>query len=313
MSISLGRWFPTLGLEQEFTRLSHSTTTLDCTRAGGPELSVGFISAAATVAAAQLTMGAGFTGRHERTHREETMGTKRNTKEFLVILSGRDAAQAEEFIEPGIQRYKAVSLFNLPRKVKEKVGVRKAKRAIQETNHPLRNLNEGYFPRPCFPGILDSFFTQTLWPLPDSDEAQFETPRSYRLEALAQLPVPDSQRRVTCSNADAAALSFAIDTPAAPILKSTIWDSKRRAIKSGLGYMSDGHFLNVEAMFGTTAAVAVNCEEGMGDSLNCISYQDPTSAANSTSFTQSRPSEPDTKIAQASSFIQFCLGGQVAP
>lgn len=63
------------------------------------ELSVGFISAAATVGAAQLTMGAGFTGRHERTHREETMGTKRNTKEFLVILSGRDAAQAEEFIE----------------------------------------------------------------------------------------------------------------------------------------------------------------------------------------------------------------------
>ncbi|KAJ7705064.1 hypothetical protein B0H16DRAFT_709825 [Mycena metata] len=60
------------------------------------ELTVGLIGAAATVGAAQLTTGAGFIGRHERAHREETMETRRNTEEFLANVRGGDVTQAEE-------------------------------------------------------------------------------------------------------------------------------------------------------------------------------------------------------------------------
>ncbi|KAJ7764777.1 hypothetical protein B0H16DRAFT_1798180 [Mycena metata] len=121
------------------------------------ELAVGVLGAVATVGAAQLTTAAGFSGRHERTHHQETMETKRNTEEFLANVRIGDITQAEEreFMRVRdeairqqneyhelIQSYKRVSRFNIPRKLKKQGKVRRAKRSIQETNHSLRNLNE---------------------------------------------------------------------------------------------------------------------------------------------------------------------------
>jgi hypothetical protein len=60
------------------------------------EVAVGLLGAAAAVGAAQLTTGSGFTGRHERTYREETMETRRNMDEFMANLQSGDVTQHEE-------------------------------------------------------------------------------------------------------------------------------------------------------------------------------------------------------------------------
>jgi hypothetical protein len=60
------------------------------------EAAVGLIGAAATVGAAKLAVGLGFTGRHESSHREELMETKRNMNEFMENLKSGEVTQEEE-------------------------------------------------------------------------------------------------------------------------------------------------------------------------------------------------------------------------
>jgi hypothetical protein len=60
------------------------------------DVTLGLLGAAATVGAAQLTTGSGFTGRHERNHREEMMETRRNVDEFRTILRGGDVTPDAE-------------------------------------------------------------------------------------------------------------------------------------------------------------------------------------------------------------------------
>ncbi|KAJ6514526.1 kinase-like domain-containing protein [Mycena vulgaris] len=60
------------------------------------ELAVGLVGAAVTVGAASLAIGAGFTGRHENSHREEMMDTRRTMAEFIAYLKSQDVSQDRE-------------------------------------------------------------------------------------------------------------------------------------------------------------------------------------------------------------------------
>jgi hypothetical protein len=60
------------------------------------ELAIGLVGAAATVGAANLTMVSGFTGRHERSHREEMLETDRNMGNFRANLQSGEVTTEEE-------------------------------------------------------------------------------------------------------------------------------------------------------------------------------------------------------------------------
>jgi hypothetical protein len=60
------------------------------------EVTVGLLSAAATVGAAHITAASNFTGRHESSHREVIMERRRNTDEFFASLRGGDVTPDEE-------------------------------------------------------------------------------------------------------------------------------------------------------------------------------------------------------------------------
>ncbi|KAJ7323678.1 hypothetical protein DFH08DRAFT_349236 [Mycena albidolilacea] len=121
------------------------------------ELAVGLIGAAATVGAAQLTSGSGFTGRHESSHRQEMIETRRNMDDFIANLSSGQVTQDEELeflrtrdrairqeneYHETIESYKGETWFNLLKKLKRRNDVRRRKRSTRQLNHTLRNLNE---------------------------------------------------------------------------------------------------------------------------------------------------------------------------
>ncbi|KAJ7745397.1 hypothetical protein B0H14DRAFT_459594 [Mycena olivaceomarginata] len=121
------------------------------------EIAVGLVGAAATVGAAGLTTGSGFTGRHESSYRQELMETRRNTDDFLTkppergsyagwgngLSSARDEAiKREDEYHESIQSYKNTSWFNLPTKLRKRKEVRTKKRLTQQSNHSLKSLNE---------------------------------------------------------------------------------------------------------------------------------------------------------------------------
>ncbi|KAJ7701324.1 hypothetical protein B0H14DRAFT_3032245, partial [Mycena olivaceomarginata] len=121
------------------------------------EITLGVVGAAATVGAAGLTAGSGFTGRHESSHRQEIMEIQRNTDDFLENLQSGDVTPNEErefwgtrdkAIQRGdeyhgsIETYKEISWVNIVTKLKKKKEVRKRKRATRQSNHSLRSLNE---------------------------------------------------------------------------------------------------------------------------------------------------------------------------
>jgi hypothetical protein len=60
------------------------------------EVALGFVGAAATVGAAGLATGSGFTGRHESSHRQELAEIKRNTDDFLASVKKGDVLPDEE-------------------------------------------------------------------------------------------------------------------------------------------------------------------------------------------------------------------------
>ncbi|KAJ7668091.1 hypothetical protein B0H14DRAFT_1042312, partial [Mycena olivaceomarginata] len=114
------------------------------------EVTVGLLSAAATVGAAHITAASNFTGRHESSHREVIMERRRNTDEFFASLRGGDvtpdeeteflrtrteAIQLENEYHESIESYKTVSWFNIPQKLKKRKDVRRGKRLTRETNH----------------------------------------------------------------------------------------------------------------------------------------------------------------------------------
>jgi hypothetical protein len=140
------------------------------------EVVVGLIGAAATVGAAKLAMGSGFTGRHETSHREELMETKRNRSEFRENLksgevTGEEEAQfwknmdecahdhflistklttcyaykrfsqrQNEYYE-SIESYKKTSWLNFLKKSNQRKNVRRAKRLTRRSNNSLRSFN----------------------------------------------------------------------------------------------------------------------------------------------------------------------------
>ncbi|KAJ7035375.1 hypothetical protein C8F04DRAFT_1098235 [Mycena alexandri] len=121
------------------------------------ELAVGLFGAAATVGAAQLATGSGFTGRHESSYREERMDTKRSISDFEANRRSGDVTldMESEFSETkneaterarhyheSIESYKEASWFNLPTKAKKRKDVRKWKRLTRQSNYSLRTLNE---------------------------------------------------------------------------------------------------------------------------------------------------------------------------
>jgi hypothetical protein len=65
------------------------------------EIALGLVGAAATMGAAGLTMGSGFTGRHESSHREEITETRKNTNDFFANLQkgGVTSDEEREFLE----------------------------------------------------------------------------------------------------------------------------------------------------------------------------------------------------------------------
>ncbi|KAJ7131465.1 hypothetical protein C8R44DRAFT_904573 [Mycena epipterygia] len=119
----------------------------------------GFVGAAVTIAATTLSIGSGFTGRHEGSHRQEMLETHRITDDFNVqnrqsggvtpdkknkFLETRvEATRRESEYHEQIEGYKRTSWFRPLKKLKKKKDVRKAKRAIRQSNHSLRTqLNE---------------------------------------------------------------------------------------------------------------------------------------------------------------------------
>ncbi|KAJ7290252.1 hypothetical protein C8J57DRAFT_1458877 [Mycena rebaudengoi] len=117
---------------------------------------VGLVGAAATIGATQLTAGAGFTGRHESSHREERMETKRNRVEFMENLKNGDVSREEEeqFLKTldetnrrhneyyeSIEGYKDFSWLRFLTKLKKRKRVRRAKRRTQKSNESLWALN----------------------------------------------------------------------------------------------------------------------------------------------------------------------------
>ncbi|KAJ7686797.1 hypothetical protein B0H17DRAFT_704100 [Mycena rosella] len=123
------------------------------------ELAVGLIGAAATVGASTLATGSGFTGRHESSHREEIMDTRRNMSDFLANLQSGDvtpdeereflrtreeAIQRENQYHESIENCKSASWWNSFSKIKKK-EVRAKKRLTRQSNHSLRSLNESMY------------------------------------------------------------------------------------------------------------------------------------------------------------------------
>ncbi|KAJ7218378.1 armadillo-type protein [Mycena pura] len=121
------------------------------------ELAAGLVGAAATVGAAQLATGSGFTGRHESSHREERMETRRSIVDFEANRRSGDVTPdtESEFLETkdeaierarkyheSIESYKEASWYNPLYKFKKKNDVRKWKRLTRQSNHSLRTLNE---------------------------------------------------------------------------------------------------------------------------------------------------------------------------
>ncbi|KAJ7456933.1 hypothetical protein FB451DRAFT_1275287 [Mycena latifolia] len=124
------------------------------------ELAIGLVGAAATVGASTLATGSGFTGRHEVSHREEILETRRSTTDFMTSLKSGDVTPdeeneflkiREEAITRGneyheiIESYKWASWLKLLSKLKMKKEVRKRKRLMRQSNHSLRSLNESIY------------------------------------------------------------------------------------------------------------------------------------------------------------------------
>ncbi|KAJ7269921.1 hypothetical protein C8J57DRAFT_323629 [Mycena rebaudengoi] len=120
------------------------------------EAAVGLVGAAATVGAAKLTSGSGFTGRHESSHLKELMEMTRNMSEFMENLKSSEVTQEEEVhflktMDEATQRqneyhesiddYKESSWLKFLTKFKKRMNVRKAKRSTRKSNHSLRSLN----------------------------------------------------------------------------------------------------------------------------------------------------------------------------
>ncbi|KAJ7131464.1 hypothetical protein C8R44DRAFT_555548, partial [Mycena epipterygia] len=121
------------------------------------KLAAGFVGAAATVGATTLATGSGFTGRHESSHREEMMDTRRNTDDFMKNLQSDEVTgrgnriledqrrviiRLENEYHESIEGYKEASWFNPLKKLEKKKGVRRAKRSTRQSNYSLRKLNE---------------------------------------------------------------------------------------------------------------------------------------------------------------------------
>ncbi|KAJ7112512.1 hypothetical protein C8R44DRAFT_797452 [Mycena epipterygia] len=107
-----------------------------------------------------LTPGSGFTARHESSHREGMMDTRRSTTDFMQNPESGDVTQEEqmEFLNTRdeairrqneyygrIESYKEASWVNPLNKLKKKKEVRKAKRLTRQSNHSLRTLNESMY------------------------------------------------------------------------------------------------------------------------------------------------------------------------
>jgi len=60
------------------------------------EVALGLVGAAATVGAATLATGSGFTGRHENSYREEMLDTRRSTEDFIKYLQSGEVTPDEE-------------------------------------------------------------------------------------------------------------------------------------------------------------------------------------------------------------------------
>ncbi|KAJ7239699.1 kinase-like domain-containing protein [Mycena rebaudengoi] len=119
------------------------------------EIVAGFAGATTTLAAARAATSAGFTGRHESSHRTELAEVDRNVHRYRSAFESsgseiyfRDeddfrrklnASQErlDEYYET-LNRYKDESWFNLPAKIKKRREVRKQKRAARDANHDLR-------------------------------------------------------------------------------------------------------------------------------------------------------------------------------
>ncbi|KAJ7644919.1 hypothetical protein FB45DRAFT_898958 [Roridomyces roridus] len=123
------------------------------------EVALGLVGAAATVGAAAVTAGSGFSARHESVHRQEIVDTERTTEAFRENIGqgGEEITMSEErqfwstrdkLIQgqdeylASIERYKEVSWLNPFQKLKRKHEVRRWKRQVRQLNNSLRRINE---------------------------------------------------------------------------------------------------------------------------------------------------------------------------
>ncbi|KAJ7131450.1 hypothetical protein C8R44DRAFT_57671 [Mycena epipterygia] len=117
------------------------------------ELTLGPVGAAATVGAATLATGSGFTGRHENSHQKEMLDTHRSTDDFMKNHESGEVTPDEEIVflrirdeailrEDEYHESIETSWFNPLNKIEKKKAVRRAKRATRQSNHSLRKLNE---------------------------------------------------------------------------------------------------------------------------------------------------------------------------
>ncbi|KAJ7253215.1 hypothetical protein C8J57DRAFT_1722578 [Mycena rebaudengoi] len=98
------------------------------------EVVAGFAGAGTTLAAARAATSAGFTGRHESTHRSELAELDQDN--FRENLNASQQSLNEYYRSPNA--YKDEYWFRLPSKIKKRNVVRKMKRAARDANQGLR-------------------------------------------------------------------------------------------------------------------------------------------------------------------------------
>ncbi|KAF7347431.1 TEA domain-containing protein [Mycena venus] len=118
------------------------------------EIAAGFAGAASSIAAVRAATSAGFTGRHESTHRSELAEMDRNVHRYRsasqngseISFHQEDGfrkklnASQESLSEyyRSLEDYKSESWFHLPSKIRKRRAVRRVKRAARDANQDLR-------------------------------------------------------------------------------------------------------------------------------------------------------------------------------
>ncbi|KAJ7096932.1 hypothetical protein C8R44DRAFT_889525 [Mycena epipterygia] len=229
------------------------------------ELALGFVGAAATVGAAALSTDSGFTRRHESSHREEMMETRRSMDDFKTNLQCGDVTQKEttEFLtakviqrqneyRESIESYKQVPWFGVLGKLKKRKDVRTAKRLTRKYNYRLRNLNEWSEGAGCrdsnFNGGVDMYRTllvsNSMFGIRPPDSPSSVSGDRTRSEETCEFNYTNSIDHMLSDEQHLAALNHLIDMKHERLL-NTLIKTQRSADKNRIASLNRNSSANI--------------------------------------------------------------------